>query len=245
MSTLLMRFVAPMQAWGVGSKFNRRDTQREPTKSAVIGLIAAALGLPRDSERIAQLGASLRFGLRVDQEGSLLDDLHMAHEPEFWEGVRLRKAQVSYNKYSHMTYHSYLTDAKFLVGLQGESELLDEISQALSSPAFPLFLGRRSCPPEGSLYLGVRSGVPLEEALEAEPPLCKSKQRFLRIQTDAAQGSPNAWLQRDQPLSFDQRKREHGFRAVIERRLSASPERGDMKGSEPPTRHDAWMELEV
>ena len=48
MATLLLRLAAPLQAWGADSKFEPRKTAREPTKSGVIGLLAAALGLRRD-----------------------------------------------------------------------------------------------------------------------------------------------------------------------------------------------------
>ena len=44
MATLLLRLAAPLQAWGADSKFETRKTGREPTKSGVIGLLAAALG---------------------------------------------------------------------------------------------------------------------------------------------------------------------------------------------------------
>ena len=47
MATLLLRLAAPLQAWGSDSKFETRKTNREPTKSGVIGLLAAALGLRR------------------------------------------------------------------------------------------------------------------------------------------------------------------------------------------------------
>ena len=47
MSTLLLRLAGPMQAWGADSRFDIRKTNREPTKSGVIGLLAAALGLRR------------------------------------------------------------------------------------------------------------------------------------------------------------------------------------------------------
>ena len=46
MATLLLRLAAPLQAWGADSKFETRKTAREPTKSGVIGLLAAALGEP-------------------------------------------------------------------------------------------------------------------------------------------------------------------------------------------------------
>ena len=47
MATLLLRLAAPLQSWGADSKFETRKTNREPTKSGVIGLLAAALGLRR------------------------------------------------------------------------------------------------------------------------------------------------------------------------------------------------------
>ena len=70
MATLLLRLAAPLQAWGADSKFETRKTGREPTKSGVIGLLAAALGLRRDeSEALTRL-TGLRFGVRVEREGS-------------------------------------------------------------------------------------------------------------------------------------------------------------------------------
>ena len=74
MSTLLLRLAGPLQSWGTDSKFDVRRTGREPSKSGVIGMIAAALGISReDNERLYEL-ARLRFGVRVDREGKLLRD---------------------------------------------------------------------------------------------------------------------------------------------------------------------------
>jgi len=61
MATLLLRLAAPLQAWGADSKFETRKTAREPTKSGVIGLLAAALGLPAAS---VVVGAAYRIGHR-------------------------------------------------------------------------------------------------------------------------------------------------------------------------------------
>ena len=74
MSTLLLRLAASMQAWGSDFRFEVRRTGREPTKSGVIGLLAAALGRSR-ADSIDDL-CQLRFGVRVDQEGQLLRDFH-------------------------------------------------------------------------------------------------------------------------------------------------------------------------
>lgn len=131
MATLLLRLAAPLQAWGADSKFETRKTAREPTKSGVIGLLAAALGLRRDETEPLTRLAQLRFGVRVEREGQLLVDFHMARNEE--------------KDRSYVTYRHYLEDAVFLVGLESEDPaLLQELAEALTHPVFPLYLGRRA-----------------------------------------------------------------------------------------------------
>ena len=128
MSTLLLRLAAPLQAWGINSKFDIRKTEREPSKSGVVGLLAAALGRRRD-ESLDDLTA-LTFGIRSDKEGELLKDFHMVLKDK---------------KTSYVTTRYYLADAIFLVGLESQDEtFLKTLDQALQAPVFPLFLGRRS-----------------------------------------------------------------------------------------------------
>jgi len=205
MSTLLLRLAAPLQSWGVDAKFDRRGTARIPTKSGVIGLIAAALGRRRN-ESLDDLGA-LCFGVRVDREGALLRDYHTAKS----------------EKAPYVTERYYLSDAVFLAGLEGDMELLSIIEHALGSPAFPLFLGRRSCPPEGQVSLGIRLGKTLLEALREEPWLIsdwakkrEEPQVRLRIVTDAGVEDTTAYYQRDVPVSFSQTHRKFDFRRVYE-----------------------------
>ena len=70
MATLLLRLAAPLQSWGMDSKFETRKTNREPTKSGVIGLLAAALGLRRDDAAgLARLNG-LHFAVRADREAA-------------------------------------------------------------------------------------------------------------------------------------------------------------------------------
>ncbi|MFI6644932.1 type I-E CRISPR-associated protein Cas5/CasD [Streptomyces sp. NPDC050504] len=78
---LLLRLAAPLQSWGVASRFWRRDTHSRPTKSGVIGMCAAALGLPREPthrggpDPLAEL-APLLFGVRADHPGKPVSDYH-------------------------------------------------------------------------------------------------------------------------------------------------------------------------
>jgi CRISPR system Cascade subunit CasD len=233
MSTLMIRLAAPLQSWGVDSKFNRRGTERIPTKSGVIGLLAAALGRRRN-EDMADL-YSLNFGVRTDREGKLIRDFHM----------------VKSAKSAYVTYRYYLADAVFLAGVEGENVLLTEIDQALRNPAFPLFLGRRSCPPEGKVSLGIRKEKSLLEALKIEPVLIRTGVRMrneseisLSIVTDAGASEKNIHFQRDIPLSFDQAYRKFGFRRVSEDSLSVVTNSDSVTAIEVQTQHDPMIELE-
>ena len=223
MATLLLRLAAPLQSWGADSKFETRKTNREPTKSGVIGLLAAALGLRRDeSEALARL-AQLRFGVRVEREGQLLVDYHIAKTQD--------------QKTSYVTYRHYLQDAVFLAGLESEDEaLLRELETALRHPVYPLYLGRRSCPPTLPLCLGIRAGE-LLNTLRAEPLLVKQRNGApLRIVADADPADAAAVPRRDLAVSFSPIHRQYGFRPV--REWNTNPP--EMPGA---TEHDAMAEL--
>src|SRR5690606_26273333 len=93
--TLLLRLVGPMQSWGSRSRFDSRDTNLEPTKSGVLGMIAAALGRHRN-EAITDL-AALRFGVRADREGAFDIDFHTVQDVYQSDGGA--KPVVTYRHY--------------------------------------------------------------------------------------------------------------------------------------------------
>jgi CRISPR system Cascade subunit CasD len=169
MSVLALRLAGPLQSWGARTRFDARRTEHQPTKSAVVGLLAAALGRQR-AEPIEDLVA-LGFGVRIDQPGEVVRDFHTVsslfdergrYNPS---GGRLPVARGGYRKTetsTQTTERYYLADAVFVAALEGELGLLTELDGALSSPVFPLFLGRRSCPPAGPVNLGIRPGSLLD-----------------------------------------------------------------------------------
>ena len=257
MSTLLMRLSSPLQAWGLDDKFDRRGTMREPTKSGVVGLLAAALGRGRDEE-VGDL-SRLRFGVRIDQPGQLLRDFHTARHSE--------------GKPPYVSERYYLADAVFLAGVEGDAAFMRELDDALRSPAFPLYLGRRSCPPEGRVSLGVR-GVPLERALReepwqagdwhrkrmlrqagdlhrkrveepaqasAEPAQASAEPARLTLVVDA--GQPGELRRRDMPLSFSQAHRRYAFRYVDDR-VEAVIVGEEAISAAGAAEHDPFAELE-
>ena len=205
MSTLLLRLAAPLQAWGDESKFETRRTAREPTKSGVVGLLAAALGRRRD-QGVEDLNR-LRFGVRVDREGQLLVDFHIARS----------------EKQNYVTYRHYLSDGIFLVGLESEDEAwLKQLEAALKEPVFPLYLGRRSCPPTLPLALGIRP-CGLLEALRKEPCLLSQWMRKrtrgqiqMRLMADGDAANPRGAIQKDLAVSFHPGKRQYAYRPVVE-----------------------------
>ncbi|MBQ7529834.1 type I-E CRISPR-associated protein Cas5/CasD [bacterium] len=214
MSTLLLRLAGPFQSWGTESRFNVRMTDNVPSKSGVIGLLAAALGRRRD-EDISDL-RRLHFGVRSDWEGTLIRDYHTAKVPK--------------EKNSNVTERYYLADAVFLVGLEAEDlSFLQRLEEALCSPVWSPYLGRRSCPPTQPLVLGIRE-LTLYEALSQEPWLAAEWQRKkcgdeypkLSILIDDIGMSGNEvglteyrrTIVRDKPISFDQKNRQFEFRMV-------------------------------
>lgn len=169
MPTLLLWLAGPMQSWGTTSRFDERDSQLEPSKSGVLGLVCAALGRDR-AEPVNDL-ARLKMGVRVDREGLLMRDYQTISPPYRCAGGGLeRKDAVISPRY-------YLGDAAFLVGLEGgDLELLECIHAALRAPYWPLALGRKSFPPGEPLWLegGIREQG-LREALLAWPRIAKPR----------------------------------------------------------------------
>ncbi|PZQ43714.1 MAG: type I-E CRISPR-associated protein Cas5/CasD [Ectopseudomonas oleovorans] len=168
MATLLLRLQGPMQSWGTTSRFDERDTQLEPSKSGVLGLVCAALG--RDRQEPVDDLAALRMGVRVDHEGVPMRDYQTATGVLIATGKSDMRRTVVSPRY-------YLSDAAFLVGLEGKDEaLLARIHAALRAPHWPLALGRKSFVPGMPVWLpdGL-SPLPLETALAQYPRLSSAR----------------------------------------------------------------------
>ncbi|GAA1943272.1 type I-E CRISPR-associated protein Cas5/CasD [Kitasatospora viridis] len=208
MSVLVLRLAGPLQSWGSSARFGRRTSETAPTKSGVIGLLAGALGRPRDAD-VSDL-AALRFGVRIDQPGTRITDLQTAHHADSEKSMPL-------------SHRIYLADAVFLAALQGEATLIERLHAAVLAPVFLPYLGRRSCPPSLPIDLGTRPGPDLRKVLEQEDwhasdwyrdrHRSEAVQLSLLVEPTAGEGMPE-YSQRDQPLSFDPRHRRYALRGV-------------------------------
>src|SRR3954463_12068538 len=106
MSVLLLRLAGPLQSWGSSSRFAHRGTEIAPTKSGVIGMLAAAKGIRRTEPLTELLG--LEFGVRLDQPGQILRDFQPARSLDGPHSAPL-------------TYRFYLSDAVFLAAVHGDA----------------------------------------------------------------------------------------------------------------------------
>lgn len=208
MSVLLMRLAGPMQAWGASSRFVRRTTRGEPTKSGIIGMLAAATGRRR-TDPIEDL-VKMRFAVRTDQPGRLMRDFQTSHS---LDGSRAFRLSERY----------YLSDAVFVAALEGDAALVEGVAGALREPFFPLYLGRRSCPPSRSVFLDLRPEAHLMEAIERAEwqasDWWKRRTSSKTVRLDVAIDSDEEFavdheVVRDHPVSFDPELRQYAWRAV-------------------------------
>ena len=248
MKTILLKFAGPLQSYGTSSHFETRYTEYYPSKSAVIGLLAACLGYRRDeAENLGEL-SKLQFAVRIDQDGTLLRDYHIARSYNE-KGVESK---------TYVTNRYYLEDALFVVALSGMDELIDTLTKAIKSPYFQPFMGRRSLPVPVDFFLGESAEDILDSlrnlSWQAAPWYKKKKGKqgigekiSLEVYADKeilAEGKIiRSKLRRDVPVSFSQKGRQFAFRqeACISVEVFSGIEKDLGVGN---TEHDIFSTLE-
>lgn len=235
MGVLLLKLAGPLQSWGVDSRFVERKTRHEPTKSGVVGMLAAALGRRRE-DSIDDL-AALPMAVRIDQPGRYENDFQTAHPRRFstteerW--TFFKKADGTMESLP-LSRRYYLSDAVFVVGIEMEDERLPVLSEALLHPCFPLYLGRRSCSPAAKIFFGCRPGEGLLQAVGEVPWQATSKATIslykgaplirLEVLRDVSEDEGTidfSEVVRDVPLSFSQEHRQYALRTVAHEHVLA------------------------
>lgn len=235
MKTVLLKFSGPLQSWGTNSHFETRHTDDHPSKSGVIGMIAAGLGCSRnDEEMLSQLN-KLEFAVRVDQTGQILRDYHTAKK--YKPNGDLDRTYVT-NRY-------YLQDAVFLVALSSDDdELIETVIDAVKRPYFQQFLGRRALPPTADLFQGVVDGnaitVLKEYPWQAAEWYRKRHREKIHIYADATLIPEAATrIRNDEAKSFSQKKgRKFSPRMEAHTVIDAFPEEAGASGKF--REHDAF-----
>lgn len=226
---LIFRLYGPLAAWGDIAVGEYRPSFAHPSKSAIIGLLAAALGIRRnEDERQKELADACFFAVRVDAMGTLLRDYHTAQVPSEKKGV------TRYTRYSELANENlntilstrdYRCDAAYTVAVTVRNEAkytAQALADKLKKPEFTLYLGRKSCPLAFPLQPQVISTATLKEAFasvtfnnEELPGVLTNSPYLIYWENDKESGfnQEHVITRRDAPLScirwqFSER-REH------------------------------------
>jgi CRISPR system Cascade subunit CasD len=167
---LVFRLYGPMCSWGDIAVGEVRPSTVHPAKSAIVGLIAAALGIKRpdtvgdEDERTAleaahsTLAQSYGFAVRVDAPGLPLVDYHTAQVPSSGTGRNRRQFATRRDELlavpraelnTVLSRRDYRVDALYTIVLWARPRALNtlaELAASLHEPVFTLYLGRKSCP---------------------------------------------------------------------------------------------------
>ncbi len=146
MTGFLLHLYGPMQSWADTGFGQLREAGEFPSRAAVLGIVAAAMGIPRADDRLLSLHEALNVHVATLRPGRVLRDFHTVETRE--------------GKPRTLTSRDYHHDAHFVALVMGDEDLLVEAEAALRRPVYGTFLGRRSCPP----------ALPLQpEPIEGDP----------------------------------------------------------------------------
>ncbi|HYE36209.1 type I-E CRISPR-associated protein Cas5/CasD [Methylocaldum sp.] len=152
---LIFRLYGPLAAWGDIAVGEQRPTTPHPSKSAVLGLVAAALGIRRhEDDKQQALADGYGYAVRVDAAGVLLRDYHTTQIPESTsrlKHLRTRRDETRdrQNLYTILSARDFRCDGLYTICLwpRGEAAYRPEtLAEALRCPRLPLYLGRKACP---------------------------------------------------------------------------------------------------
>lgn len=201
---LILKLQGPMQSWGGHTYEDYRPSEAFPTRSGVIGLLAACIGIDRtDKQSLLNLADSIEIAVRQDEltiTSSRLTDFHTVEAA--------RKVDGSANKNPIVSRREYLCDASFTVAIRSSLKKLfslDDIEAAIKKPFYTPFLGRRACPVSRPLY---EMRVVADSFISA---LQRTEPSKGLIYSDVNENSDGQLQMRDVPLS---RHRQFATRRV-------------------------------
>ncbi|BCL75808.1 type I-E CRISPR-associated protein Cas5/CasD [Jeongeupia sp. HS-3] len=172
---LVFRLYGPMASWGEIAVGESRHSAAQPSRSALIGLLAAALGIRRDDDAAqAALATAYRFGVKLAATGMPLRDYHTVQAPGRQKKVTYRTrrqelADPAKLRAPLLSAREYRVDSLAIIAVEALPDAphgLAELAGALDRPHFPLYLGRKSCPLAAPLAATVVASPDLKAALD-------------------------------------------------------------------------------
>lgn len=147
---VIFTLAAPMGAFADLAGHERRHSGTWPARSAVLGLVGAALGVRRDETARQQSLWRWRTAVSVLSRGVAYRDYHTVQTvptARIKRPATRREALKALESKDNpvITWRDYRSDCAFGVALWG-GEDSEEVRNALIRPHFTLYLGRKSCP---------------------------------------------------------------------------------------------------
>lgn len=172
---LVFQLYGPMASWGDIAVGEIRVSAAHPGKSAILGLLAAALGIDRQDEAAhAAMARAFGFGCKVISAGTLLVDYHTVQVPPQQRKTKwpTRKAELSSgNLGTLLSSREYRCDAAYTVAMWEAAVpapfTLAQMADALLRPIYTPYLGRKSCPPALPMQPRVMQSCTLKQALDS------------------------------------------------------------------------------
>lgn len=154
---LVITLAAPLVSHGDLAGHERRGGAAWPGRSAVLGLVGAALGLRRsDAEGQRALNEGYGVAVLVHRPGEILRDYHTAQTVPSAKVKRpatradaLQRGRAAGALNTVISIREYRMDALFKACLYVRGTphwSLEGLRQALLRPRFAVYLGRKSCP---------------------------------------------------------------------------------------------------
>lgn len=202
---LHFRLYAPLASWGDLAVGENRTCDSHPTRSGLLGLLAAAVGVPRGDEKRLRALSQLGVAMRVDQAGTPLHDYHTAQAPRSEKKVtyRTRRDEVHWNARTDLgtilSSRAYRQDVLIHVAIirptdaSEHTPTLETLHEALLHPHHQLYLGRRSCPLGLPLAPRVITASDPATALRAEPPESRDAFDAFHLERVAARADQEHW----------------------------------------------------
>lgn len=178
---LVLTLAAPLASFGVLAVGERRPSSDHPTKSQIIGLVAAALGIGRgEEERQRAFAASLGYAVRMDDAGRPASDYHTAEYADEASARKWRKANgpiaTRRDELACEKTRTVLSMREYRTGVHATVVLwekgmgftsLGEIQEHVQRPRFTLFAGRKAFPLMLPCRPAIIRGASVEDALDA------------------------------------------------------------------------------
>jgi CRISPR system Cascade subunit CasD len=166
---IILKLHGGMQAWGTHTFEDYRPSSVFPTRSGIVGLLGACLGIDRDDiEARGKLNSSFSLTVRADKVRH-----RMQRITDYHTVLDARKVDGSARRDAILSSREYLCDASFTVALTFYDDSpfsLEEIEVSLMKPHFTPVLGRKSCPLHRPIFEKVVTATEVTEALAEVPP---------------------------------------------------------------------------